>query len=117
MRSTFCGIGFFVLMWGGLFLFTEQLEIRPHQSFNSLAGWQTLWNDGQAVFHPPEWAACSLLSAGALMVLYAIGLPPRKKNRKRSPRFAGLNEPYYGRLTQSLIRVRASSSPLNRRQC
>jgi hypothetical protein len=120
MRSTFCGIGLFVLMWGSLFLFTEQLEIRPHQSFSSLSGWWTSWNGGQAVFHPPEWAAFSLLSAGSLMVLYAIGLPKRKKNwkHKRLPSgFEELSDPYYGRLTQSLIRVRATSSPRSRRQC
>lgn len=116
MRSTFCGIGFFVLMWGGLFLFTEQMEFHTYQNFGSLTGWWTSWNDGQAVFHPPEWAAFSLLSAGALMMLYAIGLPQRKKHRKRSSRFAGLGDPDYGRLTQSLIRVRATSSPPSRPQ-
>jgi len=119
MRSTFCGIGLFVLMWGSVFLFADQLEIRPHQNLSSLSGWWTSWKNGEAVFHPPEWAAFSLLSAGSLMVLYAIGLPQRKRVRhpeKRIPRLKEFNNPYYGRLTQSLIRVRAASSPLNRRQ-
>jgi len=107
-------------MCGGLFLFTDQLEIRPHQSFSFLAGWSTIWNDGEAVFHPPEWAAFSLISAGLLVVLYAIGLPPREEKQtdeQPAPRFENLDDPYYSRLTQSLIRVRAASSPLNRPQC
>ena len=115
MRSIFCGIGLFTLMWGSLFLFTQQLEIHPHQNLSAIVNWGASWSDGAAVIHPPEWAAFSLLLSGFLMVLYAVGLPARKRTHKKV--VLGLEDPYNGRLTQSLIRVRAASSPQCQQQC
>jgi hypothetical protein len=119
MRSTFLGMGLFVLLCGSLFLFTQQVEIQPHQNLGSLSGWWTSWDDGQAVFHPPEWAAFSLLSAGALMMLYAVGLPhpQRKREPKLSiPLLEALHDPHNelarSILNRSLIPARATSSPL-----
>lgn len=124
MRSAFFGVGVFVLLCGSVFLMTQQVEIHPHQHMGSLSGWWTSWNDGQAAFDPPEWAAFSLLSAGFLMMVYAIGLPKPNKVRKHqadSSLFIDLHDPRNVRarsiLSQSLIPARAASSPRFPQEC
>lgn len=121
MRSTFFGIGLFVLLCGTLFLFTQQVEIHPRQHLGSVSGWWTSWDDGQAAFHPPEWAAFSLLSAGFLMMVYAVGLPKPQREQKQKPAvllFDGLHDPYNEQarsvLSQALLSVRAANSPIPR---
>lgn len=78
MRSAFFAVGLFVFLCGGLFLLTQQIEVRHDHDISLLTGWWTQWTAEKGVFHPPEWAGFSLCSAGLLTMLYTIALPSRR---------------------------------------
>lgn len=83
MRSIFFAMGLFVLLWGAIFLLTQQMELRFYPGLITDSGWWTNWNDSRAVFHPPEWAAFGLCALGILTMVYAVGLPVKEtRNRE-----------------------------------
>lgn len=87
MRSTFFSAGLFILLWGVAFLFVDKVELsikgKPQQPGSGFRGFfsrvTTTNANRQKVIDPPEWAAFSLLSIGAVTMLYAVALPRKKQ--------------------------------------
>lgn len=87
MRSTFFSAGLFILLWGVAFLFVDKVELAvkskpepPRTGFRGFFSRVTSTNERkQKVIDPPEWAAFSLLSIGAVTMLYAVALPKKKQ--------------------------------------
>ncbi len=78
--------GLFVCMWGASFLVVDKITLTlkedPAESAEDdedvRAMFTSLNADNQKVFNPPDWAAFSLMSVGAVTMLYSVALP--KKN-------------------------------------
>ena len=88
-RSTFFATGLFVLLLGSSFLFVDKMvlshtvtveEPEPvrEPEFRAFLGMTTLNADQQGELNPPDWAAFSLMSIGAVTMLYAAALPKRR---------------------------------------
>ncbi|QDT97445.1 hypothetical protein [Gimesia aquarii] len=87
-RSTFFATGLFVMLTGASFLFVDKLVLshkvttqEPQQvrepEFRGFLGMTSLNKDKQEELNPPDWAAFSLMSVGAVTMLYAVALPKR----------------------------------------
>lgn len=73
-RAFFCAIGVSALILGGEFLLIERatLTLPPEQDMQNRPFLQTLHNSvNTREFVPPEWAPWTLLSVGAVLVLYS----------------------------------------------
>lgn len=88
-RSSFFAGGLFVLLTGTSFLFVDKMvlthkvvveEPEPvrEPEFRGFLGMTTLNEDQQEVLNPPDWAAFSMMSIGAVTMLYAAALPKRR---------------------------------------
>lgn len=90
-RSSFFAAGLFVLLTGTSFLFVDKMvlshkvtveEEEPEPvrepEFRGFLGMTSLNEDQQEVLNPPDWAAFSLMSIGAVTMLYAVALPKKK---------------------------------------
>lgn len=88
-RSSFFAAGLFVLLSGTSFLFIDKMvlthkvvleEPEPvrEPEFRGFLGMTTLNEDQQEVLNPPDWAAFSMMSIGAVTMLYAAALPKRR---------------------------------------
>ncbi|QDT42948.1 hypothetical protein Pan241w_30430 [Gimesia alba] len=88
-RSSFFAAGLFVLLTGTSFLFVDKMvlthkvvleEPEPvrEPEFRGFLGMTTLNEDQQEVLNPPDWAAFSMMSIGAVTMLYAAALPKRR---------------------------------------
>ncbi|WP_339728155.1 hypothetical protein [uncultured Gimesia sp.] len=88
-RSTFFAAGLFVLLTGTSFLFVDKMvlthkvvveEPEPvrEPEFRGFLGMTSLNDDKQEVLNPPDWAAFSMMSIGAVTMLYAAALPKRR---------------------------------------
>ena len=88
-RSSFFSAGLFVLLTGTSFLFVDKMvlthkvvveEPEPvrEPEFRGFLGMTSLNEDQQEVVNPPDWAAFSLMSVGAVTMLYAAALPKRR---------------------------------------
>jgi hypothetical protein len=81
VRSIFCSIGVFVLLWGISFLMIDKIvwtfkdETQQEPGFRGM--FTSVNEERQKVFDPPDWMAFSLLSAGAVTVLYSVALPKK----------------------------------------
>lgn len=86
-RAIFFGGGLFVASWGGSFLMVDRMVLTmetapaPIQRQDDVRGlFITRGADNKAEFNPPEWAAFTLISVGAVTMLYAIALPKRNRS-------------------------------------
>lgn len=104
LRSSFFSVGTFVFLWGLTFLFVDKVVIRakgdekpddrqvvanrqqPERGFrgflsraSTTAETPQLVGPGQKLVDPPDWAAFSLMSVGAVTMLYAFALPRKGK--------------------------------------
>ncbi|MEQ8854256.1 hypothetical protein [Gimesia sp.] len=90
-RSSFFAAGLFVLLTGTSFLFVDKMVL-SHQvtveeepepvrepEFRGFLGMTSLNEDQQEELNPPDWAAFSLMSIGAVTMLYAVALPKKNK--------------------------------------
>jgi len=88
-RSTFFATGLFVLLTGTSFLFVDKMvlshkvtveEPEPvrEPEFRGFLGMTSLNDEQQEELNPPDWAAFSLMSIGAVTMLYAAALPKRR---------------------------------------
>ena len=81
LRSLFFSTGFFVMLWGVTFLFVDKIHLKVQNETLRRQGFRGLFtmpNIRQPkVFDPPDWAAFSLMSVGAVTMLYSLAL--RKK--------------------------------------
>ena len=82
MRSSFFSIGLFVVLWGVSFLFVDKLILKNTGDESPNLGLRRMFTSNNArrekVFDPPDWAAFSLMSVGAVTMLYAVALPKKK---------------------------------------
>jgi hypothetical protein len=86
LRGTFFSVGMFITLWGVSLLFVDKLVLNmPEDVAARTPGFrgmyqgnqQQLQQQRQKVIDPPDWAAFSLLSVGAVTMLYAIALPKK----------------------------------------
>lgn len=81
VRSMFFAMGLFTLSWGATFLLVDKMvlnmEAQPDsERQDTFRGVFTSTNEEKKrVFDPPDWAAFSLISLGAVTMLYSAALP------------------------------------------
>lgn len=83
LRASFFAAGLFVGLMGVSCLFTDRViltvkqeeQTQPSQDIRGL--FTTVNSERQKVIDPPEWAAFSLMSVGAVTMLYAVALPKK----------------------------------------
>lgn len=79
LRSTFFSVGLFVALCGGSLLFIDKIVLDPTQAPVRPSGFRGLFasmaTPDQKTIDPPDWAAFSLISIGAITMLYAVALP------------------------------------------
>ena len=79
LRSMFFATGLFVALWGVSFLFIDKIVLAKsdaparEQGFRGFFANTPVARDN--VLDPPPWAAFSLMSIGAVTMLYAVALP------------------------------------------
>ena len=84
LRGTFFSVGMFITLWGASLLFIDKLVLNmPDDAGGRNANFRGMYQGNQPgqrqkVIDPPEWAAFSLLSVGAVTMLYAIALPKKQ---------------------------------------
>lgn len=89
LRSSFFAFGLFVTLWGASFLMIDKVQLRlkeeqtqqqPQAGFRGLLSRvTTVTQERNKVFEPPQWLAFTLLSVGAVTMLYAVTLPKRSR--------------------------------------
>lgn len=84
LRSAFFSMGLFVTLWGTTFLFADKVvmydngqKLERDPKIRGMLTNQMIEKDVRRIFDPPDWAAFSLLSVGAVTMLYSIALPSR----------------------------------------
>lgn len=82
LRAMFFSTGMFVTMWGAAFLFADKIVLHDNgekldrdKNVRGMLSHQQVEKDVRRVIDPPDWAAFSLLSVGAVTVLYSVALP------------------------------------------
>lgn len=82
IRSSFFSVGTFVLLCGVTFLYADKVVLKDNgeklerdKNIRGMMTNQQIGEDVRRVIDPPEWAAFSLLSVGAVTMLYSIALP------------------------------------------
>jgi hypothetical protein len=79
LRSTFFAMGLFVALWGISFLMVDKIVLTLRDSAPKnpqIRGlFLTSGPDRKQVLDPPDWAAFSLMSIGAVTMLYSVALP------------------------------------------
>lgn len=84
LRSGFCAFGLFVLLWGISFLSIDRIvlaaepepEEKDKPSLRKLV--TTINEENKYEIAPPDWAAYSLMSIGAVTILYSVALPRKQ---------------------------------------
>ena len=92
LRSIFYNVGLFIVLCGAGLLYVDTIVLNIHedvivgqqtqsQQVNSFRGMFTaVSTDGKKVIIPPPWAPYSMMSIGAVALLYATALPRRSGN-------------------------------------
>jgi hypothetical protein len=82
LRGTFFSIGMFIALWGVSLLFIDKLVINMPEDSARTPGFRGMFagnqQQRQRVIDPPDWAAFSMLSIGAVTMLYAVALPKKQ---------------------------------------
>lgn len=82
LRGTFFSIGMFIALWGVSLLFIDKLVINMPDDSARAPGFRGMFagnqQQRQRVIDPPDWAAFSMLSIGAVTMLYAVALPKKQ---------------------------------------
>jgi hypothetical protein len=81
VRSCFFAAGLFVTLWGISLLFIDKLVLNTpadgeRENFIS-AMVSTVTPEKQKMIDPPDWIAFSMMSIGAVTMLYAVALPKK----------------------------------------
>lgn len=81
LKSCFFSTGLFVTLWGVSLLFVDQIVLNateegdPENTISAMIS--TVTPENQKYVDPPDWAAFSLMSVGAVTMLYAVALPKK----------------------------------------
>jgi len=82
MRATFFSIGLFVTLAGVSLLFVDKVVLSSREEAVRTQGFRGMFSQmsapKQKIYDPPDWAAFSLLSIGAVTMLYSVALPKKK---------------------------------------
>ena len=82
VRACFFATGLFVALWGVSFLVVDKvvLSFKDDSPRNSQMRGLFISSspDRKQVFDPPDWAAFSLMSIGAVTMLYSVALPKQQ---------------------------------------
>jgi len=82
LRGTFFSFGMFIALWGVSLLFVDKLVLNVADDPGRTPGFRgSLANQPQQkqrVIDPPDWVSFSLLSVGAVTMLYAVALPHKQ---------------------------------------
>lgn len=78
IRSFFLAVGIFSLILGAECLVLDRAVLKPSQE-STIEGFTERMASAQREITPPEWAPWSLLSAGAVVILYSFTLPQKIK--------------------------------------
>ena len=78
IRSFFLAIGAFALILGGECLVLDRAVLKASQE-STIEGFTERMAIAQREITPPEWAPWSLLSGGAVVILYSCTLPAKAK--------------------------------------
>jgi hypothetical protein len=82
MRATFFSIGLFITLWGVSLLFVDKIVLSSREEAMRSQGFRGMFTQmatpRQKVYDPPDWAAFSMLSIGAVTMLYSVALPKKK---------------------------------------
>jgi hypothetical protein len=76
MRSFFLALGISALLLGVECLIIERAEMHDNDS-GAMAGFARRAVPSYREVEPPEWAPWSLMSVGAVVILYTITIPKR----------------------------------------
>lgn len=87
LRATFFATGLFIGLVGVSLLFVKRVEVawkddpKPEPGFRGLFTRMsnTVATPPRKTITPPDWAAFSMMSIGAVTMLYSIALPKKKK--------------------------------------
>jgi hypothetical protein len=83
LRSGFFAGGMFVLIWGASFLMIDRVifkmeEVAVEKKGASLRGLFTTLNaENKRELSIPDWGCFSMMSIGAVTMLYAVALPKK----------------------------------------
>lgn len=81
LRGTFFSIGMFITLWGVSFLFVDKFVINTHDDQARNPNFRGLFTGNspqrEKIIDPPDWVAFSMLSVGAVTMLYAVALPKK----------------------------------------
>lgn len=83
LRSTFFAAGLFVALCGASILFVDKVQLKmpgdPKQEpgFRGFLSRVSTQPPRRKIIDPPDWAAFSLMSLGAVTMLYAVALPKK----------------------------------------
>ncbi len=78
LRGTFFSIGLFIALWGVSLLFVDKLVVNVADDSGRTPGFRGMLanqQQKQRTIDPPDWVSFSLLSVGAVTMLYAVALP------------------------------------------
>jgi hypothetical protein len=82
IRASFFSLGMFVALCGTAFLFADMVVLKDNgeklerdKNIRGMLSNQQVDKDIRRVFNPPDWAAFSLMSVGAVTMLYSVALP------------------------------------------
>jgi hypothetical protein len=82
LRGTFFSVGMFIALWGVSLLFVDKLVVNVADDSQRTPGFRGMLNNQpqqkQRVIDPPDWVSFSLLSVGAVTMLYAVALPRKQ---------------------------------------
>ena len=78
IRSFFLSVGLFALILGGECLVLDRAILAASKE-STIEGFAERMATTQREIAPPEWAPWSLLSVGAVVILYSFTLPQKLK--------------------------------------
>jgi hypothetical protein len=83
LRGTFFSIGMFVALWGVSLFFVDKVVLKVADDNARTPGFRGMFagnqpQQRQRVIDPPDWVSFSLLSVGAVTMLYAVALPHKQ---------------------------------------
>lgn len=79
LRATFFSVGLFIGMWGVTLLMVDKLVLSTREETPRQPGFRAMFTtvgpERNQVIDPPDWVAFSLMSVGAVTMLYSVALP------------------------------------------
>jgi hypothetical protein len=82
LRSIFFSAGLFIALAGLLFFFVDKVVFNSRDEQIRQSGFRGLFMPARVsqprVVDPPDWTSFSLISIGAVTMLYSVALPRKK---------------------------------------